>query len=756
MSRRPLWIQQFAQQRSEGFVRAGLLVGLAVASGVVVAIGLLPIAAVFGLGVKTAAAGFESAPSGLLTPTLPQQSTMLAADGTKIATVYLRNRIAVPLKDISVTMRHAIIATEDARFYEHPGVDIRGTARAMFSNLLGGRVQGGSTLSQQYVKNVLIETATSADEIQQARAKRLSRKVRELRLALSLERRMTKDQILENYLNIAFFGSHAYGIETASRRYFSKPASKLTLAEAATLAGIVQSPTLYNPVLNPEQSLHRRQVVLSRMLAQGYITREQAQAAARIPTKKLLNVTPFENGCPISKTPFFCDYVLQSLRTDPVFGPDAATREQLLRNGGLVIRTTLDLKAQEAADRTVRKYIPAKDPSRKAAALSMVRPGTGEIMAMAQNRAWGTNGLGKTAVNYNVGRTHNGIVGLQAGSTFKAFVLAAAMHQRMNPYQGISAPAVNTFSGFVNCDTSVHFPAYTVHNSSASENGTFTMFTGAGASVNTFFMALEQKAGLCQSAEMATALGIKGGDERPVEVVPSFTLGTSLVTPLAMANAYATFAAHGVYCVPRAVVEVSTENGTSLVRPAPQCEQVLDRPTADGVTKILRGIISGPFPRTGAALSIGRDAAGKTGTIDGNASVWFVGFTPDAAAAVWCGDPRGGQKHPMRNITINGKHYGEVFGATIPGPIWRDTMKAALAHIAPTPFDLQTFTGDWTKPGTVLWPADLPPPSIINSIYEMSPRPENSLGPNGPAVTPTASPSASDTASQVPSQAPSP
>ena len=742
-------MQQVENQVSGHLTRVFLLIALSTVAGIVIAVGILPIAAVFGLGIKSAAASFESAPSGLLTPTLPQQSTLLAADGSTIATVYLRNRVAVPLKDISVTMRHAIIATEDARFYEHNGIDIRGTTRALFSNLLGGQVQGGSTLTQQYVKNVLVETATSADEVHQARARQLSRKVRELRLALSIEHRLTKDEILERYLNIAFFGAHAYGVETASRRFFSKPASKLTLAEAATLAGIVQSPGLYNPFRHPEASLHRRRVVLSRMVAQGFISPEQAKAAAEIPTKKLLNQTPFENGCPISRAPFFCDYVLSELRSDPVFGPDAATRDQLLRNGGLVIRTTLDLKAQTAADKTVRKYIPAKDPSRKAAALTMVRPGTGEIMAMAQNRTWGTSGLGKTAVNYNVGRVHNGIVGLQAGSTFKAFVLAAALHQRLNPYQGISAPAVNTFSNFVNCEGTMHFPPYTVHNSSARENGTFTMFSGAADSVNTFFMALEQKAGLCQAVEIATALGLKGGDGRPLEAVPSFTLGTSLVTPLVMANAYATFASHGVYCVPVAVTEVLTEDGTSMIKPAPQCEQILDRPTADGVTKILRGVISGPFPgRTGSALGIERDAAGKTGTIDGNASVWFVGFTPDAAAAVWCGDPRGGQRHPMRNVTINGKHYAQVYGATIPGPIWRDTMKAALKGRPATVFDLQTFAGDWTKPGAPLWAPDLPPPSAINPLFGYSARPDNSLGPGAVPITPSVSPQ--DTNSMTP------
>ncbi len=747
VTERPDWMNQAAKRWSSPIARASLLIGLSICAGLLIAIGLLPVAAVFGLGLKSAAAGFESAPSGLLTPALPQQSTILAADGSTIATVYLRNRVAVPLKDVSVTMRHAIIATEDSRFYEHNGLDIRGTTRAVISNALGGRVQGGSTLTQQYVKNVLVETARNADEVQQAREKKLSRKIRELRLALSLERRLTKDQILERYLNIAFFGSHAYGVETASRRFFSKPASKLNLAEAATLAGIVQSPGLYNPIRHPEASQHRRAVVLSRMVAMGYISRAQARSAAAIPTEKLLRQTPYENGCPISRAPFFCDYVLQELRTDPVFGPDAATREQVLRNGGLVIKTTLDMQAQQAADKTTRKYIPEKDPSRKAAALTMIQPGTGHIMAMAQNRAWGTYALGTTAVNYNVGREHNGIIGLQAGSTFKAFVLAAALHQRMNPYEKLMSPSVNTFSGFVNCDSSVHFPPYTVHNSSPRENGPYGMFAGAAESVNTYFMALEQKTGLCEAVEIATALGLKGGDERPLEAVPSFTLGTSLVTPLLMANAYATFAAHGVYCVPTAVTEVLTESGESLVKPAPLCEQVLDRPTADGVAKILQGVISGPFPgRTGAALGIGRPAAGKTGTIDGNASVWFVGFTPDAAAAVWCGDPRGGQRYPMRNLTINGKYYPQVYGATIPGPIWRDTMKATLEGRAETAFDFQTFDGHWTSPGTPIWPATLPPPSEINRIFAYSPRPDDSLVPELPTDSPQPSVSTSDSA----------
>lgn len=679
-----------------------LLVGAA--AGVVAAIGVLPVAAVAGLQVKRTISGFDQLPAGVLDPNLQQSSTLLAADGTAIATIFFQNRASVPLSQISTSMQKAIIAIEDSRFYEHHGIDLRGTSRAAVSNLLGGNTQGGSTITQQYVKNMLINKATNADEASAAHATTLSRKIRELRLALAVEKRYSKNEILERYLNIAFFGSRSYGVEAASRRYFSKSASELTVAEAATLAGIVQSPVQYDPLLHPQASQRRRALVLKRMYQLGFITRTKMESASAVSTAKLLNPGSASNGCTTSLAPFFCDYVLAELRNEPTFGATPEEREDLLRSGGLTIQTTLDVKAQTAANTTVRKYIPEDDSSLKAAAVSMVEPGTGNILAMAQNRQWGTYGLGKTAVNYNVGRDRNGIIGLQAGSTFKAFVLAAALKQRMNPYQSIHSPKVGWFNGLTDCQ-GMGFATYRVRNSSPRENGGYTMFTGAAESVNTFFMGLEKKAGLCQSVQVATDLGIRDGYGAPPIQVPSFTLGTPLATPLGMANAYATFAAHGLYCPPRAITAVTNRDGLRYLVPSTECTQVLDRPTADGVTKILRGVISGPFPgRTGASLAIGRDAAGKTGTIDDNAAVWFVGYTPEAAAAVWCGDPRGGQKYPMRGIKINGKYYEQVYGATIPGPIWRDTMKAALADRPLSTFQLQTFRGTYREAGTPLWP----------------------------------------------------
>ena len=686
------------------FKVAGGLLGISLLAGFVTAVGLLPAVAVGGISIKHAVAGFDKLPAGILDPNLQQASTVLAADGTPIASIFFQNRVSVPITKISPNMQHAIVAIEDSRFYEHHGIDLRGTFRAALSNVLGGNTQGGSTITQQYVKNMLINSATTPQQLAAAHAETLSRKIRELRLAMSVENRYSKNQILERYLNIAFFGSKSYGIEAASRRYFSKPSADLNVAEAATLAGIVQSPVQYDPILNPKSSQHRRGVVLRRMHDLGYISTWTMKKAAAIPTASLLNTSPSTNGCTTSLAPFFCDYVLAQLRTDPTFGGTPTEREDLLRSGGLTIQTTLDVAAQTAANSTVRKYIPEKDPSRKAAALTMIQPGTGNILAMAQNRQWGTYGIGKTAVNYNVGRDYNGIIGLQAGSTFKAFIIAAALKQRISPYEVINSPKVATFSGFTDCNGGTFAP-YTVHNSSPRENGGYTMFAGAADSVNTYFMALEKRVGLCNAVQVATDLGVRGGNGEPPIQVPSFTLGTPLVTPMSMANAYATFAAHGSYCPPRAITSVTNRDGIRYLVPPPQCTQALDRATADGVTKVLRGVIDGPFPgRTGAGLTPGREAAGKTGTIDDNAAVWFVGYTPEAATAVWCGDPRGGQRHPMRNLTINGKHYSQIYGATLPGPIWRDTMKGTLAKRPKSYFQLQTFVGSYLKHSTPLWP----------------------------------------------------
>jgi membrane peptidoglycan carboxypeptidase len=741
---------------------------VSIVAGAVLAAALIPIAAVGAAAATSAVRSFESLPQRIVTPDLPQSTILLAQDGSVLASLYFQNRVTVPLSQVSPTMRQAIVAIEDARFYEHRGVDVRGTARAILSNYFGdGGIQGGSTITQQYVKNVLVETARSPEEARAAREISSQRKLREMRLALELERALPKDEILERYLNIAYFGASAYGIEAAARRYFSKSAADLDLAESATLAGIVQSPGIWDPLKNPGNSQKRRSQVLSRMVANGFITREEAEEADSTDLADILAPSRVDNGCVTSTAPFFCDYVLQSIRNDPLFGDDVDAREQLLRQGGLVIRTTLDLQAQSAADASVRSWIPIDDESRKAAAISMIEPGSGNVIAMAQNRDWGASGEGRTALNYNVGRDYNGIIGAQAGSTFKVFTIAAALEQGLSPFELIDSPQRKEFQGFTNCQSGAPFEPYPVQNSTRS--GKFDMPTATAYSVNTYFVELELRTGLCDPVRIAKAMGLEHGDGADLEAVPSFTLGVAPVTPLAMAEAYATFAAHGVHCEPRAILSMTNRAGTPIQVRERSCKRAMARPVADAVTSMLRGVIDGNIPgRTGARMSLGRDAAGKTGTINENAAVWFVGYTPELSAAVWVGDPRGGQAYPLQNLRINGTYYTRVFGGTIPGPIWRESMLGALKGRPAQKFDLQLDllrgsrqqpeisdepTTATTRPPTTSAPAvTTSPPAPVSPTpgATSSPTPTATPRPTTSSPRPTTSPTTSPTSSPAP------
>ena len=669
----------------------GAILGVSVLAGTLVGLMLIPFAGSLGVLTRDVVRDFESLPDELNTPPLPERSVILAADGSVLATIYYQNRIEVPLDSIAPIMRQATIAVEDARFLEHNGVDFRGIVRAAASNASSGEIsEGASTLTMQYIKNVLVNQATSAEELDAARGDSSARKIKEVRLALALEKRFTKSEILSRYLNIAYFGSGAYGIEAASRRYFSKPASNLTLAEAATLAGIVQRPTSYDPIRNPELSAERRNVVLGRMANLGYVSQADANRAMKIPMQSLLNPTQVSNGCTSSYAPFFCDYVLQSIRENDVFGETPEEREAFLRRGGYTITTTLDPTVQKSVTEIVNSTIPIDDPSGKAAAISMVQPGTGHIIAMTQNREWGTSGKGRTTYNYNAPQSMGGTIGMQAGSTFKVFTLAAALEAGISPNEYISSPSPNTFNNFRNCETGVPYDPVTVRNSTTS--GTLNMAQATAYSTNTYFMAIEERTGICRPVDIAESLGVTLGNGDPLLRVPSFTLGTMEIAPLSLANAYATFAAHGRYCEPVPILEIRDRDGAKVNVPNGDCRQVLDRSVADGVTVMLNGVVDGNIPgRTGAPMNLGdRPVAGKTGTTNESAAVWFAGFTPQVASAVWVGDPRGGYAFPLKDVTINGNYYRQVYGGTIPGPIWKESMLAASADLPIANFDLRT------------------------------------------------------------------
>lgn len=700
--------------------RLGAIGLTAVIAGLLVGLMFMPFVGGVGVVTRDVVKSFENLPDALSTPPLPQRSLILASDGSILASLFYQNRIEVPLSSISPTMRQATVAIEDSRFLDHHGVDLRGILRSLATNASAGGVeQGSSTLTMQYVKNVLVNQATNAEELDAARGKSSTRKLREVRYALGLEKIFTKADILERYLNIAYFGAGAYGVEAAARRYFSKPASDLTLAEAATLAGIVQQPTAYDPLRNPDLSTTRRNVVLRRMAELGYISNDEADRAALTPMSTMLNPSLTTNGCTSSYAPYFCDYVLQTIRADPTFGATPEEREAFLRRGGYTIRTTLDPKTQNAAFDSVTSMIPTNDPSRRAAAISMVQPGTGNVLAMAQNREWGTSGRGKTTYNYNVGTDMGGTIGMQAGSTFKIFTLAAALEAGISPFEFISSYSPKTFENFENCTTGKKFAPVTVRNSTTS--GTLDMARATAYSTNTYFMTIEERTGLCRPAEIAESMGVTLGNGDPLLRVPTLTLGTMEVTPLAMANAYATFAAHGTYCKPIVILDIRDRDGQRLPVPSADCKRVIKRDVADTVTVMLNGVVDGSIVgRTGEKMSLDkRQVAGKTGTTNDSAAVWFCGYTPQLAAAVWVGDPRGGFAHPMKAVTIKGVYYPQVFGGTLPGPIWHDAMEAALAGTEPEPFVVKNKYGLTTSdPNTYVY---VPPPPSSTSTAAPEP-----------------------------------
>jgi penicillin-binding protein 1A len=575
-----------------------------------------------------------------------QNSFVYAADGSLLGSIPAeRNRQPVPLAQVSPWMAKAVIAVEDRRFYEHGGVDYEGILRAAWRDLTAGRVvEGGSTITQQLVRNLYPVSREITVE----------RKLTEACLAVKLNRSWSKDRILAAWMNQVFFGNHAYGVEAAAQTYFSKRAKNLNLIEAALLAGLPQAPSLYDPILHPEDALARRHVVLERMWTNGDISYSRYQAGLR---DRSLHLNPGELYTRI-RQPYFFSYVRDQLV--------AKYGLKTVQTGGLRVYTTIDPAFQRSANDAIRQTLYLKDDP--AAAVVSINPANGAIRAM-------------TAVYPGRAKNQFNLVAQarrQSGSTFKTFVLTESVDQGINPATSTYYSAPFRYQP----DPSVE--PWEVSTYSHTYSGLSSIRSATLRSDNSVYAQLTLDVGPENVAEMARALGIRS----PLEPVPSIGLGSNAVSPLDMASAYATLAAGGVYSEPMAIRKVILANGKEDTKAGwgrPVRRRVISDGVAATVTEILEeNILYG----TGTRARLDRPAAGKTGTTDDHADAWFCGYAPNLAATVWVGYPQG--EIPMENV-----HGISVAGGTFPAEIWRLFMERALRYSPPREFPEPRTYPDW-------------------------------------------------------------
>jgi membrane peptidoglycan carboxypeptidase len=683
----------------------GLLGAFVVASmvtGVLLAGLFLPVVGASGVTASKSVDFFNSLPGDLQTPPLAEQSKVLSADGKVIAKFFDQNRINVTLDKISKPMQQAAIAIEDARFYEHGGVDPQGLARALVVNQVkGGVVQGASTLTQQYVKNVLSQTAyAKGDKKGQlaAIADTKERKVKEIRYAVSIEQKLSKDEILNRYLNIAWFGGNTYGVEAAGLRLFNTHAKDLDVTQAALLAGMIQAPDTWSPTANPEGAKTRRDVVLGVMRDQKYI--DEAEYRESVDADLGIDLQRLRNGCANTTLAygFYCDYVWQLLTESDEYsalGKTQEDRENKIRRGGLTIKTTLMPKIQEAATKAVNEKVPSRNSPGVGAAAVTVEPGTGRVLAIAVNRTWDPNENvpGHTATNYAVDFKYGGSAGFQTGSTFKPFTLATWLKKGKSLNATVNSNAATaSFSQFKSCVPMDRSQSYSYSNSEGQSQGNISVFKATYASVNAAYVSMEKQLNLCDIVDTAQSFGLHSAKPRPdicaqgnplttglFKCSPALTLGIMDISPMTMAAAYAGFAAQGLYCTPIAVSGIVDRDGKDIDVPQSQCKQVLDKKVAATLTYGLSRVFKpgGTAARLGG-LPGGRDASGKTGTTNDSKQTWFAGYTTKLATAVWVGIPTlSSEKDTLNRRKIDGR-VTRVYGATYAAPIWKQLMTAAV------------------------------------------------------------------------------
>ncbi|MGY1634660.1 penicillin-binding protein [Geodermatophilus sp. SYSU D01186] len=652
--------------------RARVLAKLAatiVLAGALLAGMLLPFVGGGGVVARNSASLLDALPVELTDAAPAGNTRVLAADGSLITHFFRNNRTPVEPDQIADVMKQALVDIEDSRFQQHNGLDVQGTLRALVTNVAAGSVrEGGSTLTQQLVKQTLAETADTPEERQAATEESLGRKLKEARLALALEEEYSKDEILTRYLNIAYFGQGAYGIQAAAQKYFSVDAADLTLPQAAMLAGLVQSPANDDPIANPENAQVRRNQVLQRMFDLGHISQQELTEISASPVEVAPGAQP-ANGCiDASIGGFFCAYLHQYL----VQTLDIS--DETLQNGGLTIQTTLRPDVQAAGDQAVLNTLPMGD--RLAGMYTAVEPGTGHVLAMSVNRRFGCDGPECESVVLNTAHSQG------AGSTYKTFVAAAALAEGYSQYYTLT-----TGDPYVSRVYRDGRARYDVENA-GNYPATLDMERALYMSSNTYFLALEDALGSVEKpVRMAEAMGMDFRSTPADQIIEenrgSFTFGAEPTSPLDLAEAYATLAANGTQCDPTPVTAVlddegkplTGEDGQPVVRDDNCTSEAIPSGVASTLNQMLRKDVEPGHPgQTGArAYVAGHQIAGKTGTSQNNFSVAFVGYTPQYAASVMV-------LNPKENQNVGG--FGGGKGATI----WHDAMQPILGGRPVVPF----------------------------------------------------------------------
>ncbi len=654
-----------------------------VLAGVLAAAAAFPLVGLGGLVAENSVDSFESLPTELTKPTLPQTTYVYASDGeTLITSFYEENRREVTLDEVSPVMIDALLAAEDSKFYEHNGVDWAGIIRAAVANQ-GGDSQGASTLTMQFVRNTLIYSASTIDEVIAASEDTYERKLREARYAMGIEETMSKEDILEGYLNVIYLGNQAYGVHAGSYAYFNKPPSELTASEAATLASLPKFPSFADGLLDGEgddqRIVERRNWVLDRMVSLGTLDQAAADEAKAQPLG--LNPRPVRSECvdvATSNWGFFCDYFKEWWADQAAFGETERDRISLLKRGGFKIVTSLDAELQDKATERLTEEVSVNN----SAALGSVTitPGTGHVRAMAVNRNYSldqtenkprTDGDDSKPSNYPnttipLLSGNDEVSGFPAGSTFKIFTMVAALDAGFPLRTALPSPGRLTSQyltgkddpsacgSIVNNDQRHWCPS----NDGNWSAGPMNMWAMFGRSSNTAFVQLQQAVGTSKAYEAAVAAGIdfapsseaaKRAEKDDLDNYGTFTLGFDATTPLEMAEAYATIAAEGVHCEPLPVMQVIGSDGKEWAdAAAPQCDQAFPKEVANAAVSAGRCVVgqnaegtrcSGNGTAAGYTGNFGRPLFGKTGTADSDRAYWFIASTPNATTATFVGDP---------------------------------------------------------------------------------------------------------------------